>query len=448
MAEWFLGLHPVWQALIRVILFVLPVFMMIPFIIWYERRLLSWMQDRIGPNRVGNITFSKTSKYVPGMLRGKKIKLFGLLQPIADGVKAFFKEDFAPGNVDRFLYFLAPAVFLFPAFALGGTIPWGPFPMLTPVSDANIGILYILAISSLGVYGVVLAGYSSDNKYSLLGGLRASAQLISYELSMGMALAAIVMVTGSLRPVDMVAAQQGKLWGFVPGFANWNVLTPHGFVAFVIFLICMVAETNRAPFDLPECENELIAGFNTEYSTKKWVLFMMGEYINMIVYSTILATVFFGGWHALPFQFAELAQEYPAVGGLWHFLDFLNGNSFLAPVWFIVKIALMISFYIWARATLPRLRYDQLMNLGWKSLLPIGVANLVVVAIWIVTSTVFNVYVGWATSLLSVGLLYALYRTLNEASKKPSHFATRSVRMVTVAAERKVVEPELAEVVS
>ena len=198
MADWFSHLHPAIQALIRVLLLVVPILALVPGLIWWERRLLSWMQDRIGPNRVATITWSNTSKFVPPFLRGKKTSIFGLLQPIADGVKLFFKEDITPSAVDKVIYFIAPGIALFPAFALGATLPWGPYPSLTPISNANVGVLYMLAISSLGVYGVVLAGYSGNNKYSLMGGLRASAQLISYELAMSMSLACIVLATGSL----------------------------------------------------------------------------------------------------------------------------------------------------------------------------------------------------------------------------------------------------------
>ncbi len=449
MADWFQGLHPLIQASVRVVLFFVPMFMMIPVMIWYERRLLSWMQDRIGPNRVGNITFSKTSKLVPQILRGRKIKLFGLLQPMADGAKSFFKEDFMPAKVDKFLFILAPAVFLFPAFALGATLPWGPYTLLTPISDANIGVLYVLAISSLGVYGVVLAGYSSENKYSLLGGLRASAQLISYELAMGMAIAAIAMATGSLRLTDIVSAQEGRLWGIVPGLANWNVLTPYGFIAFIVFLICMVAETNRAPFDLPECENELIAGYNTEYSTKKWVLFMMGEYVNMIVYSMLLATIFFGGWHLLPFQFDQLAREHPQISTFYELLAKLNGSSILGPVWFVAKVAVMLTCYIWIRATLPRLRYDQLMALGWKTLLPVATVNVILVALWIVATKVYSPVLGWAAFLCFGVLIVMIYRALKSViAPKTSSLASRTLRldMSPANVSKPEPEPELVEV--
>jgi NADH-quinone oxidoreductase subunit H len=438
---WFDNLHPALQGLIRVILFILPVFMTLPVLIWYERRLLAWFQDRIGPNRTGTITFSRTSRSVPEFLRGRRIKLFGIPQILADGIKSFFKEDFAPHAVDRLLYFAAPAVFLFPAFMLGATVPWGPFPKLTPIADVNIGILYILAVSSLGVYGVFLAGYSSNNKYSLLGGLRSSAQLISYELGMGLSLAAIVMAAGSLRPSDILGDQQGPLWGFFPALANWNILTPYGFVAGVVFFICMLAETNRAPFDLPEAENELVAGYNTEYSTKKWVLFMMGEYVGMITYSVILATLFFGGYHLLPVPFGWLAQNYPSTAGLWNVLDWLNGNSILAPVWLYLKVVFFLSSFIWVRATLPRLRYDQLMSLGWKSLLPVAVANLMVVALWIFVNRLYGPVWALGTVAVAAAILIVLYRGLQRAfNSGDKTFEHREVTMMDATPARRTVE--------
>ncbi|MGV3616017.1 MAG: complex I subunit 1/NuoH family protein [Fimbriimonas sp.] len=438
---WFDNLPAAVQALIRVILFLLPVFMMLPVLIWYERRLLAWFQDRIGPNRTGTITFSRTSQYVPEFLRGRRIKLFGIPQIIADGIKSFFKEDFAPSAVDRLLYFLAPAVFLFPAFLLGATVPWGPFPKLTPIADVEIGLLYILAVSSLGVYGVVLAGYSSNNKYSLLGGLRSSAQLISYELGMGLSLAAVVMAAGSLRPTDIVRDQEGPLWGILPFAANWNILTPYGFVAGIIFFVCMLAETNRAPFDLPEAESELVAGYNTEYSTKKWVLFMMGEYVGMITYSIILSTVFFGGYHLLPIPFGWLAENYPATSDIWRALDWINGNSILAPVWILVKTAFFLTTFIWVRATLPRLRYDQLMSLGWKSLLPVSVANLMVVAMWIFVTRVYGPYWALLSVLFAAAILVILYRGLQKTfNADDKTFEPREITMDNSPAQRRTVE--------
>jgi len=433
--HWFLNQADVVQALIRAIIWVLFIFAPVPIFIWWERRLLSWMQDRIGPNRVGTITFSKRGR-APGFLKGKKFGLFGIPQPIADGIKSFFKEDLAPTTSDRFIYFLAPALALFPAFAIGAVVPWSSWRSLTPVGDVDIGVLYMLAISSLGVYGVVLAGYGSNNKYSLLGGLRSSAQLISYELSMGMALAAIALATGSLRLTDMVQAQEGPFYGAVPFLQNWNVFTPFGFVAWIVFLICMVAETNRAPFDLPEAESELVAGYNTEYSTKKWVLFMMGEYVNMFIFGAVSMTVFWGGYNALPINWQYLADHVPG-GPIWSFLG--GAQYWLAFIVFFLKGFAMITFYIWIRATLPRLRYDQLMSLGWKWLMPIATLNFMIVALWLVVSRLISgkngdltgVLVGWVVVLVAGAILYGLYRLRRAVSPgEPERMEPRRVTLV------------------
>ncbi|MEA2553459.1 MAG: NADH-quinone oxidoreductase subunit [Fimbriimonadaceae bacterium] len=395
-----------WIQLIRVLLLIVPILTLVPGLIWWERRLLSWMQDRVGPNRVGP---------------------WGLLQPIADGVKLFFKEDITPAAVDRAIYFMAPAIALFPAFALGATMPWGsvdpdsPYRLLTPVADVPIGILYMMAVSSLGVYGVVLGGYASNNKYSLLGGLRSSAQLISYELAMGVSLACIVLASGSLRMTDMVKVQEGPLWGIggLP-IQNWFFFTPYGFLAGVIFLICMVAETNRAPFDLPEAENELIAGYHTEYSSMKFAVYFMGEYAAMFVFSGIFAAVFLGGWNPLPIRWEAIG-----LGGLNHFLKILG------PLFFITKMAFGISVYIWLRATLPRLRYDQLMDLGWKSLLPLAALNLIGIATWQYVSSVYGagtaIPVGTAFVILAAIILgfVLITRKANARDFKP-----RTVRYV------------------
>ncbi len=407
-------------AIIRVVLLVLPILMLVPGLIWWERRLLSWMQDRIGPNRTGTIT-------IPGqvpILGGKKIRTFGLLQPIADGVKLFLKEDITPKSIDRKIYFLAPAIALFPAFAIGGTLPWGSWRMpfddfgsgvyhwLTPVANMDIGLLYMLAISSLGVYGVVLAGYSSNNKYSLLGGLRASAQLISYELAMGMSLASIVMASGSMKMPDIVQQQEGPWLGFFNSIQNWFVFTPFGFVSAVVFLVCMVAETNRVPFDLPEAENELIAGYHTEYSSMKFAVFFMGEYAAMFMFSGIFATVFLGGAHMLPINWEAISKSWePAASIAW--IDY-----WLGPLTFLLKCAVGITFYIWLRATLPRLRYDQLMDLGWKTLLPISLANLIVVGLWTVATKVWGPVGGWGAWAGAATLIFVLYLNLAAAGKK------------------------------
>jgi NADH-quinone oxidoreductase subunit H len=405
MTDWMLSLHPAAQALIRVLLFVAPILIIVPGLIWWERRLLSWMQDRIGPNRVGPK---------------------GLLQPIADGIKLFFKEDITPSAIDRVIYFVAPAVALFPAFALGATLPWGPNIAWTPIADVSIGVLYVLAISSLGVYGVVLAGYASNNKYSLLGGLRSSAQLISYELAMGMALAAVVLASGSLTMTEMVRAQEAPFWGFeaAPWLQNWFLFTPWGFVAAIVFAVCIVAETNRAPFDLPEAENELIAGYHTEYSSMKFAVFFMGEYAAMFVLSGVFAAVFLGGYNLLPINWAALGD-----GPVTNALAWANAN--LAPLWFVGKCMFGITVFVWLRATLPRLRYDQLMSLGWKSLLPLAVANFLVAGLWILMTSLKGPAFGWIAWGAAVVLLLALYSAILHASKKGmAKLERRTIRLV------------------
>lgn len=322
---------------LRILIVVGFILTAVPVLVWVERRVLALMQIRKGPNRVGPA---------------------GLLQPVADGIKLFFKEDVLPEKVDRFIYFLAPAGFLIPVLCAPAVIPWGPDDRLTPIADVNIGILFLLAMTSLTVYGIILAGWSSNNKYSLLGGLRASAQTISYELAMGLSILSVVLLTGSLSMREMVLNQQGGL-----GLLNWHVFRffPLGLIATGIFLISMLAETNRAPFDLPEAESELIAGYHTEYSSMKFAMFFMGEYASMVTISSVMVTLFFGGWLS-PLPFAPFT---------W-----IPG-----PIWFLIKLGVFIYFFIWVRATLPRLRYDMLMKLGWLRLLPTALVNLFLVAV-------------------------------------------------------------------
>ena len=390
-------------------------------LIWWERRLLSWMQDRIGPNRVP--TYTKKD--------GGKIRAFGLVQAIFDGIKLFSKEDITPAAVDRKIYFFAPALALFPAFVIGGTMPFGPpegiWKLLTPVADVEIGLLFVLAISSRGVYGVVLSGYASNNKYSLLGGLRASAQLISYELAMGVSLLCVVFVTGSLKMTELVKTQEADWLGVVPWMQNWFLFTPWGLVAGVVFLIAMVAESNRTPFDLPEAENELIAGYHTEYSSMKFAVFFMGEYAAMFVFSGIFACVFLGGYNILPLDWAWLSQN--AAFGQGFFAFMVKANYSLAPLVFLGKCAAGMSFYIWLRATLPRLRYDQLMSLGWKTLLPVAALNFVLVGLWIVMSDVKGTAEGWYWWLAATLILVALYAGYLKVRKKPS-IERRTIKLV------------------
>ncbi|RYG20795.1 NADH-quinone oxidoreductase subunit H [bacterium] len=438
-AERFLNAHPAEQALWRALLWVVMIFGPVPVWIWWERKLLAYMQDRVGPNRTGTITFSRTSNLVPGFLKGRKLRILnGLPQIIADGVKSFFKEDFAPGSVDRFVFFLAPALALFPAFAIGAMLPFAPWASVTPVADVNIGVLYTLGIASLGAYGVILAGYGSNNKYALLGGLRASAQLISYELAMGMALGATALFSGSLRPRAILEFQEGPLWGAIGGLQNWFVFTPFGLVALVVFMICALAETNRAPFDLPECESELVAGYNTEYSTKKWVLFMMGEYINMFIFAMLGATVFLGGYNLLPVRWEWLSENVPALRGLWD--AFGSVQYYLAPLFFILKGALLMSAYIWVRGSFPRLRYDQLMNLGWKWLLPIGTANFTLIAGYLVLQRVYGPWLALLVSAVAlVAFVFAIgaFRRSSIRGKKDNLVSRRVTLVEPPAPERR-----------
>ena len=298
--------------------------LVIAYLIWVERKVMAHMQVRLGPMRVG---------------------WHGLLQPIADGLKLITKEDIIPANASKLLFILSPAIAMIPALLSIAVIPFGDTINIMGVSidmvitDVNIGILFILAVSSVGVYGILLGGWSSNNKYSLLGGLRSSAQMISYELSMGLSLIGVIMMTESLSLVDTVNAQ-ADLW-FV-------VLQP---VAFVVYAISAIAETNRCPFDLPEAETELVSGFHTEYSSMKFALFFMAEYANIITVSAVGVTFFLGGWR----------------------------GPFLPPVvWFLIKMAMCIFFFVWLRSTFPRFRIDQLMQFAWKVLLPVAIVNVLI----------------------------------------------------------------------
>ena len=305
---------------------------MMPYTTWFERRVLSGMQSRVGPNRVGPA---------------------GLLQPLADGLKLLFKEDIRPANADLWLYWLAPAIALFAALATCAVIPFGPtieiagtsVPLV--IADLPVGVLYLLGTSSLGVYALVFGGWSSGSKYSLLGALRAAAQVVSYELILGLALVGVVIVHGSMSLGDIVAGQQRTVWTVL--------LQP---VGFVLYLIAACAETNRAPFDLPEAETELVAGYHTEYTGMRFALYFIAEYINMITVSAIATTLYLGGYKG-PFGLFD---------GVW---------------WFVIKVLVMLFVYVWIRATLPRMRYDRLMNFGWRGLLPLALLNVFATAVGI-----------------------------------------------------------------
>jgi NADH-quinone oxidoreductase subunit H len=299
------------------------------YLVFAERRILAWIQDRKGPNRVGP---------------------FGLLQPLADLVKMLTKEDVLPADADKWLFYLAPAMAAIPAIMTFAVIPFGaPITVmgrLVPlqIADMNVGLLFFMALSSIAVYGVALGGWASNSKYALLGSIRGLAQLISYELSMGLSLVPTVMLARSFRLSDIVNAQTGC----------WFILYQP--LAFMIFLISVVAESKRIPFDLPEAEGELVAGFHTEYSGMRFGLFFVGEYINVIVLGGLAATFFLGGWH---------------------------GPLLPAPVWFMIKITVFSFLFIWMRGTLPRLRYDQLMHVGWKVLTPLALLNILVTGWWL-----------------------------------------------------------------
>jgi NADH-quinone oxidoreductase subunit H len=300
-----------------------------------ERKVAAFMQDRLGPNRAGP---------------------FGLLQPLADGVKMFMKEEIIPNVSNKFLFILGPSLSMMTACMTSAVIPWGKgltingefYPL--QATDVNIGILYILGVVSIGVYGIMIGGWASNNKYSLLGALRASSQMISYEIAMGLSIIALVMMTGTLSIREISEQQAG---------GNWNILyQPLGFI---IFLICAFAETNRAPFDLPECETELVGGYHTEYSSMKLGFYLFAEYINMFISSTIISTLYFGGYN-MPF--------------IDRFISDPNILSMVGTLFLFGKIFFFIFFFMWIRWTLPRFRYDQLMNLGWKKLIPLSIANI------------------------------------------------------------------------
>jgi NADH-quinone oxidoreductase subunit H len=398
------------QMVIRVLIGLFALLLAVPPLVWWERRLLGFMQQRQGPNRVGP---------------------FGILQTIADGVKLLFKEDMNPTKVDKFLFIIAPIVFLIPSLTTPGVIPWGPSRVWGAAApNVNVGVLYMLAWSSLAVYGVVLAGWSSNNKYSLLGGLRSSAQLISYELGMGLAIITVVLMSGSLGLQDIVEGQ-----GYNPhlfGLAEWNLAKffPMGFLAMIIYTITMLAETNRAPFDLPEAETELVAGYHTEYTSMKFATFFMGEYANMIIVSAINATLFWGGYKA-PIQFLDG----PYLGGLLaasghHLLGGIVA-SLLPVFWLTAKILCGLYFFIWIRATLPRLRYDMLMKFGWQGVLPIALFNILLVAVGIVLYSQYGL-VGWIASVIIWLAVFSITLFFFAQNKTIQIFTTATRRNTTL----------------
>jgi NADH-quinone oxidoreductase subunit H len=329
---------------IKCLVVILGMLLAVAYSTWLERKLVAHIQVRWGPMRVG---------------------WHGLLQPIADGLKFIFKEDLIPEQASKFIYVLAPAIAFIPAMLsiavipFGGVAHFGSHTVRFQIADLNVGILFIFAMTSLGIYGIALGGWASNNKYSLMGALRSAAQMISYELSLGLSIISVLLVTGTLSLGKIVELQGGTWWGFIP---RWNIFMFPLFIAFFTYLVSAIAETNRVPFDLPEAENELVAGFHTEYSSMKFALFFLAEYANMLTVSMVATTLFFGGWHG------------PVFGPLW-----LRG---LLPLgWFLLKVFAFMCFYIWTRGTLPRLRYDQLMAFGWKFLVPLSMANIILTSL-------------------------------------------------------------------
>jgi NADH-quinone oxidoreductase subunit H len=304
------------------------------YMVWLERKVLGHIQVRFGPNRCGP---------------------YGLLQPFADGIKAFFKEDLIPGRSDKAVFVLAPMISVISAISLFAVIPFGnqftipgtDWVIKLRIADVDVGLLYVFGIASLGEFGIILGGWSSGNKYGLMGSLRAAAQMISYEVALGLAIIGVIILSQSLRLTEIVGRQAGGFW-------NWNVWYQP--VAFVLYLICGVAEINRTPFDMPEADAELACGFNIEYSSMKFALFFMGEYIHTITVGAVAVTLFWGGWQP-PFPF----------------LGFIPG-----VVWFTGKLFVFCFFFIWQRGTFPRLRYDQIMKFGWKILFPLTLVNLLI----------------------------------------------------------------------
>lgn len=308
------------------------------YVTYYERKALARIQSRIGPNRAGP---------------------WGIIQPVADGIKLIFKEEMIPARADKLLFVLAPVITVFPALIITAVVPWGRSITLFGreinlyLADINVGVLYLGAVASIAVYGIVLAGWSSNNKYALLGGLRSSAQMISYELALGLSFVSVILLAGSMSLVDIVETQGEN---GILGWIAWNLSQP---LAFIIFLIAVLAETNRSPFDMPEAEQELTAGYHVEYSGMKFALFFMAEYIKIIAVSMITATLFLGGY----------------IG------PFIDQLPWLGPIYLFIKTLFMIFIFIWVRATFPRFRYDRLMAFGWKILLPLALLNVFFAAV-------------------------------------------------------------------
>lgn len=334
-------------ALIKVVFIWVWVLLIAVIMTWVERRGASMIQDRLGPNRAGP---------------------FGLLQPLADGIKLFTKEDIIPENARKILFNLGPVLFALPAFSAYAVVPFGDKIVLggkeiiLQVSDVNIGFLYVVALGSMAVYGIIVGGWASNNKYSILGGLRSTAQLISYEVPFGLALLAIALIYGTFSLREIALAQQGTFLGILP---NWGIFKQP--LGFIIFIVTAYAEANRVPFDLPEAESEIVSGYHTEYGSMRLGLYLFGEYVNLCTLSALIVTFYFGAWH----------------------LPYINMAAFLGPISygiasflvFFLKVSFFLWLFVWVRWTVPRFRYDQVMGLGWKGLIPLALINLFITAL-------------------------------------------------------------------
>ena len=391
-------------ALVKIVVLLFLLMTTLAYLVWFERKVAAHIQRRRGPTRVGP---------------------HGLLQPLADGLKFLFKEDTTPAGADRFVYFLAPFLTMVLAISTIALIPFGPgtiriFGQSTPllIADVNVGLLFIFAITSIGVYGVALAGWSSNSKYSLLGGLRSSAQMVSYELSLTLSVVGVLLLAGTFNLSEIVTAQSGATWGFLP---RWNLINPTlpQILGFLCYFVAAIAETNRLPFDLAEAETELVAGFHTEYSSFKFAMFFIAEYASMLTVSFLAVILFFGGWlspfpqtpafawtrffPSAVFAVAGIALlingiryrtvlgrvALPVLGILLCGLAVLFTRSGIGaviqgPFWFLLKVLVVLFVYVWVRWTLPRFRYDQLMAIGWKVLLPLSLANVVLTSFAVV----------------------------------------------------------------
>lgn len=383
--RWTVGLFPAdWQVWVSILLSIIPIVAVFPLLFAIttivERKALGRIQNRFGPNRVGP---------------------YGFFQPVADGIKALIKEDIVPRAADRVVHFLAPIALIVPVMLAFSVIPYGRG--MAPI-DLDAGLLFFFAVGAGTELAVFMAGWSSRNKYSLLGAMRAIAQMISYELPLILASVSVVMVVGSLRPVEIVEAQGEYVWGL----ASWHVFTPWGLAGFILFMIAAAAESNRTPFDIPEGESEIIAGYLVEYSGFKFALFFLGEYLGLFAISGVAITLFLGGWHA-PVSFLTWVPSY---------------------VWFFTKLCVIIGLFIWMRGTLPRLRMDQLMNLAWKFMLPMTLLNVAVTGVWHFTREwefAGALIVRWGLCALLIGIPYVTLGTAltdgRRASKRVYRFA-------------------------